>query len=397
MLGEQVYVDQLRRRAHERLKEVDRKEAEGDLSGAAGACRQVAGLIRQMAEKVIAADDRVRLFAKANEIDQKADLFEKGKKLPASAANGRKGVLAAEDEYKASVDELIFRSSVTWDDIGGMEELKASLKYAMGLTMARQPDGMKLDSPSRFLLYGPPGTGKTLLAAACSNMLDATFFNVKASDLLSKYFGESTKLISALYARARSEADVGASLIFIDEFESLCRKSSGDDSGAERRILSTFLAELDGLEEKGRATKVITIAATNHPWDISEPVLQRFEKQFLVDLPDEKSREVIFRIHIAGKGLDLAGDIDYASLARRTEGFSGRSIQHICKDAVETMVRDMNRDIADKVDGRSIADHTIKCRSLTAADFEGPLRKARPRMKPESLQRYRTWAQECGG
>ncbi|HIH03636.1 MAG TPA: CDC48 family AAA ATPase [Methanoregulaceae archaeon] len=290
-------------------------------------------------------------------------------------------------------------SHVTWTDVGGLDEAKEEVREAVEypLTDHERFDQIGIRPPRGVLLYGPPGTGKTLLAAACSNMLDATFFNVKASDLLSKYFGESTKLISALYARARSEADVGASLIFIDEFESLCRKSSGDDSGAERRILSTFLAELDGLEEKGRATKVITIAATNHPWDISEPVLQRFEKQFLVDLPDEKSREVIFRIHIAGKGLDLAGDIDYASLARRTEGFSGRSIQHICKDAVETMVRDMNRDIADKVDGRSIADHTIKCRSLTAADFEGPLRKARPRMKPESLQRYRTWAQECGG
>ncbi|MBP7053440.1 MAG: ATP-binding protein [Phycisphaerae bacterium] len=397
MLGEQIYVDQLRRKAHEGLDEAERREMAGDLTGAAQAYRQVAVMIRQMAEKVIVADDRVRLFGKANQIDQKADLLEKGKKVAADAADRHKGVLAAEDEYKASVDELIFRSTVTWDDIGGMEELKGSLKYAMGLAIAKQPDGVRLDSPSRFLLYGPPGTGKTLLAAACSNMLGATFFNVKASDLLSKYFGESTKLISALYARARSEADVGASLIFIDEFESLCRKSSGDDSGAERRILSTFLAELDGLEEKGQVTKVITIAATNHPWDISEPVLQRFEKQFLVDLPDEKSRETIFRIHIAGKGLSLAGDVGYAILAKRTQGSSGRSIQHVCKDAVETMVRDMNRDLANRVDTRSIGDHTIKYRSLTAADFEGPLCKARPRMKQEDVLKYRTWAQECGG
>src|SRR5690606_26180668 len=118
--------------------------------------------------------------------------------------------------------------------------------------------------------YGPPGTGKTILAAATSNALrkgahekrGAMFFNVKVSGVMSKYFGESSKIISEIYGTAR---DNSPSVVFLDEFESLTGKRGSDEqSGAERRILSTILSELDGLSEKGRSDIfVLTIAAAN--------------------------------------------------------------------------------------------------------------------------------------
>jgi SpoVK/Ycf46/Vps4 family AAA+-type ATPase len=110
---------------------------------------------------------------------------------------------------------------------------------------------------------GPPGTGKTLLAAATAGNLEATFFNVKVSSLLSKYFGESTKLISALYSVARR---LSPAVIFLDEFESLTPSRGSGESGSERRIVSTLLAELDGLQGKDDDSFVMTICATNLPW-----------------------------------------------------------------------------------------------------------------------------------
>ena len=105
-----------------------------------------------------------------------------------------------------------------------------------------------------------------------------------------------------------------------------------------------------------------------------------------MDLPDQKAREAIFRIHIAGNGLELDSDVDYAYLAKAAEGSSGRNIQHICKDAVEIMVRDMNRDIADRVDGKTVSDYTIKCRHLTKRDFQQPLQQSFQVLRTEELR-----------
>lgn len=389
--------DQLRRRAGELETEAEAHEGAGRRDQAADTWRQLAKVVRTLAGESLTQDERLRRFKKANEFEARAEAVAKGVRHPREP--GREPVPAA-DEYRATVDELIYRSSVTWDDIGGMELIKNAMKYAMGLCLAKRPDGVDLDVPSRFLLYGPPGTGKTLLAAACSNMLGARFFNVKASNLLSKWFGESSKLVSALYARARSEADLGVSVVFIDEIDALCRKTEMGDSGAERRILATLLAELDGLSEKGDRgdrAHVITIAATNQPWDMHEPILQRFEKHFLVDLPDQASREAIFKVHITRRGLGLDQGITWDDLARETQGCSGRNIQHICKDAVESMVNEMNQGVPSRVDGGTIRDYTLAMRPLTRRDFEPALTRARPRSGKDVLARYRQWAEQSGG
>ena len=375
-------------------REARRLEAAGDLPGAARALRAAARYLEEQAKRELAQVDRVRLFQKANGRRQQAERLARGEAVFAEQP-ARESVPAA-DEYRASVDELILRSPVTWDDIAGMDETKESLKYALGLLCAGWPEGVRPLDADRVLLYGPPGTGKTLLAAAASRMLGATFFNVKCSNLMSKWFGESSRLVAALFARARSEADTGVALVFIDEVDALCRhRESAADHGAERRILATLLAELDGLADKGQRTRVIIMAATNRPQDISAAVLERFDEHILVPLPDFEARQAILRIHVEPAGYVLADGVTYAGLARRAERFSGRTLRHVCKKAVKAMLRDLNGAVPELVDGGEIARYMVRTRPLEARDFELALRQCRP--STADMRDYTRWRDQVVG
>jgi SpoVK/Ycf46/Vps4 family AAA+-type ATPase len=397
MIGAQNLIMQLQRRAQQLIEQARIAEQDGKLKEAAQALRAAAKLIREMADKEIVQRDRVRRYKKAREAEEMATALEGGKKVFGRDQEGGSDSVPAADEYRATVDELIYRANVTWDDIAGMTEVKDSLKRTLGLMLARMPNGVRLNIGSRILLYGPPGTGKTLLAAACSNMLGATFFNVKASNLLSKWFGESTQLISALFSRARSIADTGVAVIFIDEFDGLCRtRGEAGETGAERRILSTLLSELEGLADKGEASRVITIVATNKPWDIDEAILQRFKRHIFVNLPDQKAREEIFRIQVEGAGLQTKG-IACSALAKRTQGYSGRLIERVCQYAIDEMVRDVNPGVTRAVDDKSVADYEIKVRPLTSKDFEHGLKRVKPGEEGVTTDKYAKWAAKTGG
>jgi len=308
---------------------------------------------------------------------------------------------APEDDQtiSAAVSNMVHTSGITWSDIGGLDETKRDIKYALGLSLAKPPEGVKITTFRNILFYGPPGTGKTLLAAATSNSLKVTtegqalFFNVKVSGILSKYFGESSKIISELYGAAR---DNSPSVVFLDEFESLTTdRDSGEQSGAERRILSTILAELDGLAEKGRGDIfVLTIAATNRPWDIDAAVMSRFEKQILIPLPDEVSRRAILDIHLARRGFHV--DCELEDLVRVTGGYSGREIERLCKEATGEMIEELNADLPDVID-KGLAGtkaYQVKVRPLNLKDFERAADHIKPQTSPTDMQRYIDWGKE---
>jgi SpoVK/Ycf46/Vps4 family AAA+-type ATPase len=263
------------------------------------------------------------------------------------------------------------------------------------MTLAQQPAGMRIAAWTRILFYGPPGTGKTLLAAATSNAVRSSedvasvFYNVKVSSILSKYFGESSKILSELYGTAR---DTSPSVVFLDEFESLAGQRDQGDSGAERRILSTLLSELDGMDSKGRPDLyVLTIAATNRPWDLDGAVLSRFEKKVLIPLPDAPTRERILRIHLEKKG--YGSGTSYAELAAMTEGYSGREIERFCKEVVTGMVEECNREIPGLVDRGldAVRKHRLKVRPLAKADFDAAARLIHPQTTPEEMRKYYEW------
>jgi katanin p60 ATPase-containing subunit A1 len=377
---------------------------------AAASYDKAASLMAIYAEQAIGRDAEMRRRKKAVEYREIAKKLRSGEieapgarderdDAPASAPAGNgaaaEGKPGKGGEIKAAVLSLIKTSSIGWGDIGGLEPTKDEIKYALGITLAKQPANVQLSAWTNILFYGPPGTGKTLLAAATSRAIrnsddiQAVFFNVKVSSILSKYFGESSKIISELYGTAR---DTSPAVVFLDEFESVAGKRDDQDSGPERRIMSTLLSELDGMEAKGRRDiYVLTIAATNRPWDLDPAVLSRFEKKILIPLPDAIARREILRIHLDKRGFQV--NADAAQLAASTEGYSGREIERLCKEVTTRMVAEMNREIPGLIDKGldEVRKHQLKVRPLSMADFQKAIAKLNPQTTPADVKKYNEW------
>jgi len=370
-------------------------ESEDKRVEAASAYLQAAGLMRRHAEMSRVSAVRKQRLASARQYEQLASKLKSSKyvKSVVDAVPQTTVEPVETEQHESEIESLIEKSKVTWDEIGGLEETKREIKAAYGLSLAKAPRGVRLSGWKTILFYGPPGTGKTLLAAATSSGLDATFFSAKVSNLVSKYFGESSKLIGVLFAKAR---ELSPSVVFLDEFEALSPRRDGAESGAERRILSTLLAELDGMAEKCSDDYVLTIGATNTPWYIDDAVLSRFEKKIHIPLPDNAARERILQIHSEGAG--CACTASYQSLAERTRGFSGRQIERMCKEVAGNMVQEMNPDIADRVDAGldAIKKYSLRLRPLTEEDFCTVLQDMRPETPPEVLAKFAEWSDKVG-
>jgi SpoVK/Ycf46/Vps4 family AAA+-type ATPase len=368
-----------------------------DFDKAATAYEKAANLMSMWAEQAIGREAEERRKKKALEYREMAHKLRTGEVSPGAPAPSGEAPSARDpgapggDPIKSIVSNLSHASKITWGDIGGLDETKNEIKFALGMTLAQQPPGLKIAAWTKILFYGPPGTGKTLLAAATSNAVRSTegvpsvFYNVKVSSILSKYFGESSKIVSELYGTAR---DTSPSVVFLDEFESLAGQRDASDSGAERRILSTLLSELDGMDSKGRHDiYVLTIAATNRPWDLDAAVLSRFEKKILIPLPDDATREK--------KGFQ--SEVPYEELGRTTAGYSGREIERFCKEVTTGMIEEMNRDIPALVDQGldHVKKHKLKVRPLGAEDFAAASRLIHPQTRPEEMQKYYDWKESA--
>ncbi|HQJ51890.1 MAG TPA: ATP-binding protein [Anaerolineae bacterium] len=391
----QVY-DTLYKKA---LAEAKLRMERGDSMGAAAAYRQCAKALRDYAGYAASPAMRKERLDRAQSFQDLAARIESGKvrpkEPPRAEGEGPPGA-NPDDDYELQVTGLIFKSPVSWDDIGGLSDTKSEIKHAYGMSLAQKPEGVKLRGWRNLLFYGPPGTGKTLLAAATSNGLDATFFNVKVSDILSKYFGESSKLLSALFAMARK---MSPAVVFVDEIESLSGQRDSGESGAERRLVSTFLSEMDGLAGKGSGNDqyVLTIAATNLPWLIDRAILSRFERKIYVPLPDAPAREAILNIHLTRNG--HTSKVPMASLVKRTDGYSGREIERLCTQAVQHMVVEQNPSLAGEVDKgqEAVAKYRIRVRPLTESDLACAFEQIKPETRPQDLTRFSEWQQKNSG
>lgn len=307
---------------------------------------------------------------------------------PTGRASNQAEQPTGEDDYEQEVLQLIHKSDVKWDQIGGLDDTKNAIKSAYALALAKKPKGVQISSWRNLLLYGPPGTGKTLLAAATAGNLEATFFNVKVSSLLSKYFGESTKLISALFAVART---LSPAVIFLDEFESLTPSRGSGESGSERRIVSTLLAELDGLQGKDDDSFVMTICATNLPWLLDLAILSRFQRRIYVPLPDPTAREAILGIQLSRRGHH--SQVAIHELVERTDGFAGRELEQLGQIAINNMIRRANPDLLKVVDQglMKLSSYHLRIEPLSYGDFESAFSQIKPLADPKVVRRYEAW------
>lgn len=364
------------------LARADGLQGSGQVAEAAAVYREAAGLSRQLAGYALSPAEKARRLERAKQLQLLAEELPKRKPTIREEPAG-----GSSDELQAKIDSLITRADVAWDDIGGLEATKSEIQLAFGIAVARKPAGVTIDVVRNVLLYGPPGTGKTLLAAAVSNGLLATFYSVSVADLLSKWFGESSQLIAALFASARRRAP---SVIFIDELEALFPSRDASTSGAERRVLSTLLAELSGLATSGAAATVFTIGATNSPWLMDSAALSRFGRRIYVRLPDAAARRAVLEIHLTRKGHVL--DFPMARLVEASDGLGGRQLAHLAASAVERMVAAANADLSEVVArGKPAEEYQIKTRPITWPDIEPVLARIRPETSDESLRRFQTW------
>ncbi|MFW9826132.1 MAG: AAA family ATPase [Candidatus Thorarchaeota archaeon] len=278
--------------------------------------------------------------------------------------------------------------NVNWDDIAGLEHVKQALREAIVLPIAKPQLFKGARKPwSGILLFGPPGCGKTLLAKAAATECKATFFSASSADLLSKWLGESEKLISSLFKVARLKAP---SLIFMDEIDSVATKrGEGSESGGERRVKTQLLSEIQGLKSTFDKP-LLVLGATNRPWDIDNAMLSRFEKRVHVPLPDLKARVGIFKIHTEGVNSALT-DEDFVELAVRTEGYSGRDIANICREAIMLPVREL--DMSGLLED---SDKSVNVRDIDLKDFKKTLKKVKPMTNQALLKQYNDWAEEFG-
>jgi len=322
-----------------------------------------------------------------------------------SRGNGRGGGLEYDggareeglDEYVARARGFVARAEVSFDDVVGLDDVKERIIGALYYGLAEYEGGARVEVPARILLYGPPGTGKTLLAAAASNELGATFIEVPVSGILSKYVGDSPKMVSAVFRVAREEAP---SVVFFDEVDALAVSRNLERQPATG-LVQAFLQELDGVRGKGsRGPPVIVMAATNKPWILDDAFLRRFDAHIYVPPPDREARKGIILVHTVKRGVPLADDVDLDWLADSTEGYSGSDLKRLAAEATWRMLRRANPRPSRKTLLKVVAQGSrprLRVEPITRGDFEEALRVVKPSVSPRVLELYEVWRRERGG
>jgi transitional endoplasmic reticulum ATPase len=263
--------------------------------------------------------------------------------------------------------------NVSWDDVGGLDQLKEELIEAVDWPIKYKEafDYVNVESPKGILLHGPPGTGKTLIAKALAKMTESNFINIKGPELLSKWVGESEKGVREIFRKARQAAPC---IIFLDEVDALVprRGSGGSGSHVTENVVSQILTEIDGLEE---LHNVLIIGATNRLDIVDEALLRpgRFDRIIEVPNPDAKGRQHIFEIHTKKK--PLANDVKISKLVELTDGFSGAEIAAVANRAAIVALKRY-------VSGKS---QNIKEIKITQQDLIDAVDKVRPRKKEAPL------------
>uniref|UniRef100_A0A4W5MEF1 microtubule-severing ATPase n=1 Tax=Hucho hucho TaxID=62062 RepID=A0A4W5MEF1_9TELE len=276
-------------------------------------------------------------------------------------------------------------SSVRFEDVAGQELAKQALQEIVILPALRPELFTGLRAPARgLLLFGPPGNGKTMLAKAVAMESNATFFNISAASLTSKYVGEGEKLVRALFAVAR---ELQPSIIFIDEIDSLlCERREGEHD-ASRRLKTEFLIEFDGVQSGGDE-RVLVMGATNRPQELDEAVLRRFAKRVYVALPTEETRLKLVK-NLLGKHGNPLAQKELSQLARMTEGYSGSDLTSLAKDASLGPIRELRPEQV-----RNMAANEV--RNIRFSDFVESLKKIKKSVGPQTLDLYVRWNKDYG-
>jgi proteasome regulatory subunit len=277
--------------------------------------------------------------------DEMVERIEPGTRVAVNNSLSIVKDLSDETDVRARVMQIEHSPEVTYESIGGLEEQMNEVRETVEMPLERPEmfTDVGITPPSGVLLYGPPGTGKTMLAKAVANQTDATFIKMAGSELVHKFIGEGAKLVRDLFQVAQ---DNEPAVLFIDEIDAIAAtrtesKTSGD--AEVQRTMMQLLSEMDGFEDRG---DVRIIAATNRFDMLDRAILRpgRFDRLIEVPKPNAAGRELIFGIHT--DDMNLAEDVDFATLATETGDASGADIKAVCTEAGMFAIRDDRTEIS---------------------------------------------------
>ncbi|XP_057774190.1 uncharacterized protein LOC130993350 [Salvia miltiorrhiza] len=227
---------------------------------------------------------------------------------------------------------------VKFDSIGGLDAIKQAL-FELVILPLRRPElfshGKLLGPQKGVLLYGPPGTGKTMLAKAIAKESGAVFINVRIGNLMSKWFGDAQKLVTAVFTLAYK---LQPAIIFIDEVDSFLGQRKSSDHEALTNMKTEFMALWDGFTTDQNA-RVMVLAATNRPSELDEAILRRLPQAFEIGMPDRKDRVAILKVIL--KDETVEDDINYDRIAGLCEGYTGSDLLELCKKAAYFPIREL--------------------------------------------------------
>ncbi|KAH9964624.1 AAA-domain-containing protein [Russula dissimulans] len=311
---------------------------------------------------------------------------------------------------------LVDKPDIRWDDVAGLEVAKESLKEAVILPIKFPHLFTGKRTPWRgILLYGPPGTGKSYLAKAVATEAKSTFFSVSSSDLVSKWQGDSERLVKQLFQMARESKPA---IIFIDEVDSLAGTRNEGESEGSRRIKTEFLVQMNGVGHDD--TGVLVLGATNIPWQLDPAIKRRFEKRIYIPLPGTDARKRMFEIHVGSTSCELTLK-DYRTLAIRSDGYSGSDIAVVVRDALMQPVRKVlsathfkpvqpdpdsaiikwtpcspgDPDAVEK-NWTQVESEELQEPPLRFTDFVKSLESVRPTVSLEDIRKHEEWTKESG-
>jgi SpoVK/Ycf46/Vps4 family AAA+-type ATPase len=366
-------------------EDVDLEEVAGNAKGYSGA--DLAALCREAA---MASIRDAAGFSRASSSDGDGGGGGDGSLVTARHFSSAAGKVGASVTRGAALEP----SATTWDDVGGLDDVKKRLKQAVEwpLRHAAAFRRLGLAPPRGVLLHGPPGCAKTTLARAAATASGATVIALSAADVFSKYVGEGERALRDAFARARRAAPAVLLLDEIDGMvgnrgEAAAASGSAGGSGDENtgndvaaRVLSAFLVEMDGLEvggggddddDESRASNVLVVATTNRPASLDVALMRpgRLDMVLYVPPPDARGREAALRVH--ARGVPLAPDVDLSDVARRAERFTGAELRGVIREAALAALRE-----------------NMDARAVTAAHVDAALAATRPALAESDLAKW---------
>lgn len=355
--------------------------------------------IKQKCMEYLDRAEKVKGFIQIEE-DNKAGKKGGGKKKAKAAGSGGGPADDDDDEdpekealNKALMEAIVMETpDIKWTDVAGLEVAKEALQEAVILPLRLPHLFVGKRKPWRgILLYGPPGTGKSFLAkAVATEANNSTFISVSSSDLVSKWLGQSERLVKALFEIARKKKPC---IIFVDEVDSLCGARSDNESESSRRIKTEFLVQMQGVGHDN--TGILVLGATNIPWQLDSAIRRRFEKRIYIALPNEAARLTMFKLNLGDTRNTLAED-DYHQLAKASEGYSGADISVVVRDAIMEPVRKVQaathfkKVVApDRDDNTRNRDYCMPCSPSDSGAYQATWLTVEPDMLMEPPVSYR--------